>query len=543
MTEPVAITILPDGQTISAATGTSLLEALSDRIRLRADCGGQGICGQCRVAIKDGGTLPPLTAGEKSALPAHLVDAGYRLACQLPVQEALSVWIPPTGRNSDSANGKQIFSGPYPVDGGGGNGGLGLAVDLGTTTVAAYLCDLQSGRILSSAVCGNPQRRYGEDVISRIQVACRSAEDLGRLRMLARQAVDYLADVCLAAVGSRKADIRKVMVAGNTAMQQIFAGIDPSGLTAAPFEPATREAVSFPAKTLDLDFRTGTPIYLMPVISGFAGGDTVACILADRPHHKEQIRLIVDVGTNGELVLAHGGRLWSTSCATGPAFEGARISSGMCAAAGAIAACGIDPETFRFSYRTIGRNGVEHPPLGFCGSGIVDAVAALRRTGIVAPSGRLQSTMPLVAPHENAAGGKVVLVPVDRNPAGVEISLTQRDIRQVQLAKAALAAGIRCLMETAGIRKLDVTILTGAFGSTFDWHSAVAIGLLPPVDVLGKVILHPNLAGEGAVRALLNRAQQSEARRICRNTRYLNLSDQPDFDRRFVAQLAFPSLD
>jgi uncharacterized 2Fe-2S/4Fe-4S cluster protein (DUF4445 family) len=606
MSTSFPITLLPSGETVNARTGASLLEVLRERLGVRADCGGRGVCGKCRVFIEQAESPAQASEVERQQISRGLIEAGCRLACQVMVSGSMKIRLAPAFQDSDHVEAKSILKGPYKTDpivhrralrrkpavdpNAGSDVGktvspwveqpeihgqhplrctldtllqqvppdildvtaicrddaassavvkgqrpdsLGLAVDIGTTTLAAYLCDLGTGNILSSAAALNPQRRYGDDVISRIQAASASAQNLAALQRLVVSGVQYLAEQCLSRAGKSAEDVDDVVVAGNTAMQHIFAGIDPGSLGRSPFEPVAREALHLPADQLGFAFSPGTRVFVMPVIAGFAGGDTVACALAERIHHRKEISLIVDVGTNGELVLGNEKGLWSTSCATGPAFEGAQIACGMRATSGAICACSYDEAKRGFRYRTIGDHGGA-PPLGFCGSGIIDAVLALRNAGALLPSGQLTHAEPT---DEEC---KIAIVPAFENPAGVDVFVTQRDIRQVQLAKAALASGVICLLEKAGLRRVDRTVLTGAFGHAFNWQHAVAIGMLPDAAVLGEVCTKNNLAGEGAVMALLDRKQRIEAEAVRRQILYLNLAEEAGFIRHFVAQTLFP---
>lgn len=599
MTQHFPITVMPENVTIEAEAGQTLMECLRDRVAIRADCGGKGVCGKCLVVVEVGNIPESMTAVERHQIPSNLMAAGCRMACQVTVDGPMQIRLPEIAVDKGHVGGKTVFAGPYAVDpsvrrlpvtrnGDSGKGqalggwlsidgeptmvpercpavsllrslptetdqatlicrettarsaviqghrseSLGLAVDIGTTTVAAYLCDLTRGEILASAATVNPQRRHGEDVVNRIQAAG-TPGGLNSLHGLIIEAVRYLAGSCLSDAGKEAEDIDDVVVVGNTAMQHIFANIDPSPLGQTPFEPAAREAMVLGAEELDLSFSTGSAVFVTPVIAGFAGGDTVACALADRIHERDELTLIVDIGTNGELILGNKEGLWATSCATGPALEGAQIACGMRATEGAISACRYDAVLRGFRFETVG-NGTKASPLGLCGSGVIDAVASARHAGMILPSGQL------VRAGTSDGLERVDIIRAEANPAGVAVYLSQRDIRQVQLAKAALATGIICLMEKAGIAQVDRTILTGAFGNAFDWRSAVAIGMLPDEAILGRIIPRTNLAGEGAVRALLDRHQRREAESICEQTQYLHLANEAGFTRRFVAQTLFP---
>ncbi|MGD9163030.1 MAG: ASKHA domain-containing protein [Desulfobacteraceae bacterium] len=535
------INILPEGKIVKAESGKTLLENLADHISLRADCGGRGVCGKCRIIVETE-DVPDLTDVEKDQLSPGLIASGYRLACQVPVDRPMAVRLSDAGQDRGHVEAKKVYSGPYPVNPSiplpEDKQSMGLAVDLGTTTIAGYLCDLRTGQILTSSATINPQRRYGDDVISRINFAGKDKNNLKKLQGLALDAISYLADTCLREIKASRDDLYGFTIAGNTTMEHILAGLDVSGLGRTPFKPATLSEIILTTEDLGLDFKPGTGFAILPIIAAFVGGDTLACVLADKPYNRDEVTLIVDLGTNGELVLGNKDGMWATSCATGPALEGAQLSCGMRATLGAISACSIDQDTCRFNYTTIGDDNRESP-LGFCGSGILDLVATMIRTGAVKAGGNFNKDFPGFTSDEDGGVARMVFVPEESNPAHVEIFASQHDIRQVQLAKAAVITGIRFLMEKIGIEKIDRTILTGAFGNAFDWKSAVTIGMLPDVETLGEVISRDNLAGEGAVMALLDKEARKEAEIIKRETQYMNLAEQPEFMERFVENTGF----
>ena len=419
---------------------------------------------------------------------------------------------------------------------------LGLALDLGTTTLAAYLCDLTTGEVLATASLLNPQRRFGADVISRITWANKDDKGLTELNKLVIEGVNCLIDLCTQKVGASQEDIDEVTAAGNTTMEQIFAAFHPHGLGVVPFLPVVRNSIDFKAVELGLNLNPATPVNLFPVISGFVGGDVLGVILASKPHEREENCLIVDIGTNGEIILANRNSLWATSCAMGPAFEGAQISCGMRAVSGAIDKVDIEPATGQANCRVIG-NGSADLPIGVCGSGIIDAVAAMRRTGLLLANGRFKEGMPGVICDDTGIGRKFLLVPAEKSATGAEITITLQDIRQIQLAKAAMSVGIEFLIRKAGVTSIDRTILTGAFGARFDWRSAVTIGMLPPGLQTGEVNSMDNLAGVGVVMALLDKNRRAEAAELSKQVRFMELAREPDFETRFSQALIFPPLD
>jgi len=417
---------------------------------------------------------------------------------------------------------------------------LGLAVDLGTTTVAGYLCDLAGGQILAAAGLANPQRRYGEDVISRIARADQDEEGLDGLSRLAREAVEELIETLTGRSGADRSDIDQVVVVGNTTMEQLFLGLHPFALGRAPYLPVARRLTVGRAAELDLGLNPGTGVRVFPVISGYVGGDTVAAVLAEGLDRRGETVLIIDIGTNGELVLLTDKGLWATSCATGPALEGAHISCGIRAVKGAIHQVALRADGASLECRILGRG--EGGALGLCGSGIIDAVACLRRAGIILPNGRFDESREGVEVDEGGVGRSVILVPVSESGTGSAIGLTLNDVRQVQLAKAALRVGIEFLLERARVKGVDRTVLTGAFGARFDWRNALAIGLLAHEVAAGRVEAVENAAGRGAILALLDKGQLAKAQELAGMIQVVELSADPEFNLRFAMATGFPEL-
>jgi uncharacterized 2Fe-2S/4Fe-4S cluster protein (DUF4445 family) len=413
---------------------------------------------------------------------------------------------------------------------------LGMALDVGTTTLAAYLCDLTAGRTVAGLAALNPQRGIGEDVISRIAHCDGHPNGLDTLQGQVRDGLNRLMGVCLARAGASVEDVDAVTVAANPTMAHLLAGLHPHAIGVSPYLPAARRFPPMTAADLDLDLSPGTPVEIFPLVSGFLGGDTVAAVLADGTQQRDGTTLLVDIGTNGEIVLGRGGVLWATSCATGPALEGARISSGMRAVPGAVDR--VTFESGRIGYHVMG--GPDRPPLGLCGSGVIDAVWALYRAGALGRDGRFNPDYPGVVCDTDGLGCRFVLAASRRSGSGAEIALTQRDVRQVQLAKAAVAVGIAFLMRRAGVARVERTVLTGAFGARFDWRSAVGIGMLPAAEAIGAVQPRDNLAGVGAVMALIDRHRARQVRRIQEGMRFVEMAGDPQFNAQFVAALPFP---
>jgi uncharacterized 2Fe-2S/4Fe-4S cluster protein (DUF4445 family) len=419
------------------------------------------------------------------------------------------------------------------------NRSLGIAVDVGTTTLALYLCDLQTGALLSSAGAGNPQRLFGEDVISRIAYADNDEQGTGTLHRLVVEKINELAGNLLKETGSRRDDVDEMVVVGNTTMETLLASFHPHNLGVSPYLPPLRIPGNFKAQDLGIGLNPGTNVHLFPVISGFLGGDAIGAILSEQPHRNKEVCLIVDIGTNGEIVLGNRDALWAASCATGPALEGAHISCGMRAAEGAIHMVDIDPRTLHPFYEVLGDTGKVRPQ-GICGSGIIDTMAAMRRTGFLMPNGRLIEGMPGVISDESGIGRRFVLVPAESSASGREIAVTIQDVRQIQLAKAALIAATKILMRKAGISRVERVVLTGAFGARFDWANAVSIGMFP--DFGADIKVAANAAGMGAILGLLDGKIRREAIDIAKMVRSVELAEEPDFQMEYIRGMGFPPL-
>lgn len=605
----------PMGIVIKAEIGKSVFDIASDnKIPIRSDCGGKGVCGKCLVAVDRQENLSEISDREQRSLKEEQIRDGYRLACQAKVQGPINVTIPQYALDSSDADYKKGISGIFTLDSlvqrfflsraeknvAGDDGvsdiaeyfskrlqgkactklgvenfhslhclsmpfvfteditivnhrergitaivkgdrreSLGVAIDIGTTTLAAYLCDFANGKILTSAAAANPQRRYGEDVISRISYANENEFGMEMLGKSVAEGINKLIADCLRVVDAGKDDIDEVVVVGNTTMQQAFAGIHINSLGFAPYLPVSRFLPDMTASDLRLDLNPGTNVHFFPMISGFVGGDTMGVIIAEMPHQRDDISLIIDIGTNGEIVLGNRKGLWVTSCATGPALEGAHIECGMRASAGAITRLTIDPDTYNVSYESLG-NSEKDLPRGLCGSAIIDVAAEMLRAGIMLPNGRLKEGMPGVEVDENGIGRKYALVSPERTNGRNGIYITLNDVRQIQLAKGALSSGIKLLMRHAQVNHIDRLVLTGAFGARFDWRNGVAIGMLPETNLFSRVEVVENAAGVGAIKALLDRRYRKEAKNLVSSIKYLELAKEKDFPAEFAMAMNFP---
>ncbi|MBP6469379.1 MAG: DUF4445 domain-containing protein [Chloroflexi bacterium] len=426
---------------------------------------------------------------------------------------------------------------------------FGLAVDVGSTTIAAHLCDLRTGAILATEAAMNPQVAYGEDLMSRVSYAMLHKDGLAKLHTAVITALNQLAAQAARAAGLQARDIHEAVVVGNTTMTHIFLNIDPVELGQAPFALANQGALDVKARDLGLRFHPGASVHVLPAEAGHVGADNVAVLLAEAPHHQEAITLLVDVGTNAEIVLGNREWLLSASSPTGPAFEGAQISAGMRAAPGAIERVRIDPATGAARFQVIGETrwsdawGADQPPAhlaaGICGSGIIEVVAELYLAGIVGADGRFNPDHPtdrLIWPDR---AGAYVLATAQQTSNGRPLLITQADIRAIQLAKAALYAGAKLLMNRAGVTAVERIVLAGAFGSYIDPRHAQILGLIPECP-LEQVTAVGNAAGDGARIALLNRHRRVEAAAVAARVTYVETAVDPDFQAEFVAALHFP---
>lgn len=404
---------------------------------------------------------------------------------------------------------------------------LGLAIDLGTTKIAGYLMDLSDGRTLAAKGIMNPQISLGEDVISRINRVMKSPDEGRQLQKLAVGAINELcADLCSEA-GARPKEIVEAVVVGNTAMHHLFLNLPVRQLALSPFVPAVGQAVEVKARDLDLDIATGAYVYLLPNIAGFVGADHVAMLLATGVVEAEGPIVTLDIGTNTEISLINNGEVTTVSCASGPAFEGGHIKYGMRAAAGAIERLRID--TDKIQYQTI--DGA--PPVGICGSGILDALSQLYLAKVIDERGRIVGHHPRVRNYKGQRD--FVLVSRKERQGKPAITVTQHDVRELQLAKAAIRSGIQVLLEACGCAEEAVrqVIIAGAFGTYIDISSAVSIGMLPPLP-LDRFRQVGNAAGMGAKLALVSMAKRAEAQAIASKVKYIELASVPGFEATFI---------
>jgi uncharacterized 2Fe-2S/4Fe-4S cluster protein (DUF4445 family) len=420
-----------------------------------------------------------------------------------------------------------------------------LAFDLGTTTVVATLVDVDTGTPAAVASMLNKQQPFGGDVITRISATMMDPEALGRLRQLAQETLAELTETVCAEAAVEPTEIYEVALAGNATMTSLVLGIDPEPLGVAPFILPTAAPYGLTAEDLGLEVHPAAPAVVLPALGAYVGGDIVAGMLASGMDRDKRIRLFVDVGTNCEIVLGDGDRILATAAPAGPAFEGGAIRCGMRAADGAIEVVRVTEEDV--ALEVIG----DVEPAGLCGSGLVDAVAELVRVGLIDSSGRFvtddqaAALVPKLAGRLTEIHGERSFVlrwqGVEGDPTGA-VYLSQRDIRELQFAKAAISTGWSLLMEEFGVEPRDVqqVLLAGSFGSYLSPASAVRIGLVPPLAVL-RIVSAGNVAGEGAKMTLLSMQERAGAQALLEEVHYVELSDRSDFNDRFVEQLAFPT--
>jgi len=424
---------------------------------------------------------------------------------------------------------------------------LGLAVDIGSTTIAGHLMDFVSGRTIASAGTANPQVRFGEDLMSRVSYAMLNEGGQAQLTEAVRGAVRALIDRLTGQVGATRQDILDVVAVGNPIMHHLFLGIDPSELGQAPFALALSGAVAMRAAEVELDIHPGARLYMLPCIAGHVGADAAAAILAEGPQSSDETTLLVDIGTNAEIVLGNRHRVLAASSPTGPAFEGAEISSGQRAAPGAIERVRIDPVTLEPRIKVLGVDAWSDEPefetemghigvTGICGSGVIEAVAELFLAGIIARDGTLRPGA--TASDRVVANGRTHAYALWCGTP--EIWITQTDVRAIQLAKAALYAGVRLLMDHLGVDTVERIRLAGAFGSYIDPKYAMILGLIPDCR-LDKVSAVGNAAGTGARMALLNRGHRREIEELVERVEKIETAIEPRFQEHFVNAMALPN--
>ena len=594
--DSVFVDFEPIGRRGPCPHGATLMEcARLLGVGLAAVCGGNGTCGRCKVIPANASAVSKATSAESAVLSEAEIAKGVRLACQCRVNADCLVTVPADSLSTPQrtqVEGLDVIAGGDPpvvsrqvtvwppsmhdVEGDADRvlkalaadrtlnidvevsralpqvlrecdwtiqaavrgdevvhvsrpftSTLGLAVDLGTTKIAAYLVDLTSGRVLAADGRMNPQIRYGEDVVSRMTHVLTSPKGARELAESVIGALNELVHDLTSEVDRSAQSIVEAVIVGNTAMHHLLLSLPIESLSRSPYVPALSRTMDVKARELGLHIAPGGYVHVFPNIAGFVGGDHVAALLAVNSTATAERTLVIDIGTNTEVCLIADGKRTSASCASGPAFEGGHIRDGMRAASGAIEHIEITGDEVHL--QTID----DAEPVGLCGSGILDTLAELYRNGIVDKMGRLSKTHPRVVTTDK--GKEYVLVPSAKRGGKPSIGMTQGDIRQLQLAKAAIETGIQVLLANAGIdaEDLDTVIVAGAFGTYIDLSNAMQIGMLPslPLERFKQV---GNAAGAGAKLALSSLSRRAEAVALARDTGYLELAADPGFMTRFV---------
>jgi uncharacterized 2Fe-2S/4Fe-4S cluster protein (DUF4445 family) len=427
----------------------------------------------------------------------------------------------------------------------------GLAVDIGTTTCVGYLTDLSTGKVVSTESMMNPQVPYGEDVMSRITYAMTNDDGLETMN---RAIIDGLNEIIERAVSEIKKDgpgpghvIDDLTIVFNTAMHHIFLGLNPIYIGRSPFIPAVQNSLDIKARDIGLKINPSSYIHVLPLEAGFVGADNVGVLIAEEPYSQDEMVLVIDIGTNGELLMGNRDKICSTSCATGPAFEGAQIKFGMRAAPGAIEAVRIDPETKEPKYKVIGETDW-HTDLkkidakGICGSGIIEVVAEMFKADIIDKSGRFAKDLDIPRVRKDSDGRpEYVLAWAKETSINADITITQGDVRALQLAKGALYAGAKLMMKRLGIDKLDRVILAGAFGSHISREASLTLGMFPDCSI-DSIYAVGNAAGDGARMALLNKGKRVEANERARWVEFIEIATDPTFEKEFMQAMHIPHM-
>ncbi|MCP4342622.1 MAG: DUF4445 domain-containing protein [Desulfobulbaceae bacterium] len=510
------IQLQPQGRKIKAKRGKTLIESLIHQsIFLRTDCGGKGNCGKCQVNKVTENKLEPIKA------------------CTFTVNENISIEIPETSRLSSHIMSKAPLSFPdafkdrfkqIQMD-----GSYGIATDLGTTTIAIYLCNIAKGEVVSSVAIKNPQSLYGDDVMSRISAVSQNEGNLEHLQKLVIKSIEWGIKELWSSFCDDNISISRMVVVGNPAMIHILSGIDPGPIGISPYQPSFYDAKLFSSKQSGFEINDFS-IQTLPNVSGFIGGDIIAAALAVEIDDQPDGTLLIDLGTNGELMLKSRDQLYATSCATGPAFEGATLSCGMQAIPGAINSIEIGENQDIIRYSTISlKGGLNTQPVGICGAGVINGVAQFCEKQIINPNGKFTSNIK-----------EYIIVAENSAIKQSSVYITQKDIRSVQLGKSALITGIEFLLKEAGLEKPEKIILAGAFGSHLNKLDMIRLGMIPEID-LSRIETSGNSAGSGAIMALCDNHYIEKAVGIADRIKTIDLACNLDFQEKFIKNLNFPS--
>ena len=609
----VTLTFEPDSIKSEVEKGTHLLDALEEiGLTVRSECGGRGICGKCRVIVKDSSSFAEITEAERELCGSEL-KSGYRLACECSVIGDAIVYIPEESRVTtrklliegterpvtvEPTIRKVLIRVPKPslqdvrsdvqrlqdalneiyglkaVDidhqllkkmprilrnsnwkatvaiwdeteiisvekGDTTENAYGLAVDIGTSKIIIYLSNLLNGELIATESVENPQIRHGEDIISRISYASKSKTSLKELQKLVVKCLNTMVEEACKKSALNPQRIYEMTVVGNTAMHHFFLGIQPKHLGLSPYVPAITNPINEKARNLSIKLNPAANVYVFPIIAGFVGGDAVADIISTGIYGSDKLSMVLDIGTNTEVLIGDKHGLMACSCASGPAFEGAHIKCGMKAVTGAIEKLQIEPEGYRVNYQTVG--GAK--PIGLCGSAIIDVISNLLKCRMIDRNGTFtDSSLP---PRLKTVNEEKSFVLVSKEEgAARDIVITQKDIRKVQLAKAAIYTGCHILMKKKDVRPKDIKKLyvAGAFGNYLNLENSKLIGMLPdiPIELITFV---GNAAGAGARMALISKKLRQTATSVSRKVDYVELALDPDFQMEFTSAMFFPHRD
>jgi len=607
----VTVTFEPEGKKVKVPVSSTIFYAVKEAgLNIRSECGGKGICGKCRVIVRDLKAVNKVTSTEKKHLSKSEIDLGYRLACQTTILKDLVVIIPEESRmdirkimatglekkvkvnpfikklhlklskptltdhRSDferlaDAISKKVKKARLEIDyqvlkelpsilraanwevtvtldgakiiavepGDSSRSLFGFAVDIGTSKIVGHLVDLTNGKTVAIESIENSQVIYGEDVMTRITFAMKSSKNLNLLQKLVIKDINKILSKACKAARINLSNVYKLTVVGNTAMHHFFLGVQPKYLALSPYTPAIKQPVTVLNREIGINANKGSTTTVLPVIAGFVGADAIADVLATEMHKSEETSLLVDIGTNTEIFLGNKNDIICCSCASGPAFEGGHIKHGMKAVTGAIEKIRIRPD-FKVEYETIGKV----KPKGLCGSAVLDAVAEMLKNRIIDKHGAFKQNIRTKRLKKEGKEKKFVIAWNKETATGKEIVITQKDINEIQLAKAAIYTGCSILMKRKGVTtaEIDKVYIAGAFGNYINLENAKIIGLIPDIPT-EKIRFVGNTAIVGAKMALLSKEKMKEAEKISREVRYLELANDPDFEREFVKALLFPN--
>lgn len=614
MTRKINITVEPEGRVLQCAPNSSLLEAFrAAGVQIRAECGGQGSCGQCKVLVHAQSGVSKPSNQEKHLLTDIEIVHGVRLACQTSVKESIKIMLPIESRislrkiqtegleitteidstikklkvklsrptlhdlRSDRSRLLDALQDTYDLSilnlgfealkklpsiirqtrgdltailwnnhrvidleaGDTTETAFGYAVDIGTSKIVGQLISLTTGQIITTHSIENPQIIHGEDVISRITYAASHEKGLQQLRDLVIDGINSLLSAACQEAEIQNSHIYEMTWVGNSAMHHILLGIPPLTLAVAPYTPAIKKSLDLSPKELGIQINVGGNVHSPPLIAGFVGSDNVSDILSTQFNELHELSLLIDIGTNTEVNLGNQDGITCCSCASGPAFEGAHIRDGMKAVDGAIERVSIDSSTFDVQYHVIGNQ----PPVGLCGSAMIDILAELVRSKVVDHSGRFNQTSHKRIRRRNESLEFVIAWDRDTAKNG-DIVITQSDIRELQLAKAAIYTGCTMLLRHRKISINDIQrlYLAGAFGNYIQPENAIRIGLLPDINP-EKVILVGNAALSGARLALLSQKSRNKAHQIAEDASYIELGAEPAFNKALIAATFLPHQD